>query len=108
MSKASYARVLALLGFGVVVGCSHSLGPVTTRAAFDLNCPEQSLQVVSIDDRTEGVTGCNQRATYLKTCDLTGWGYRNCRWVLNSPQPLSPAVGQPQYAPQPPPPPAPH
>ena len=35
-----------------------------TRAAFDLSCAVRDLEVVVIDQRTFGVTGCGQKATY--------------------------------------------
>jgi len=70
-----------------------------TRASFDLRCPTGQLQVTEIDNRTAGVDGCGQRATYIYTPADT--------WVLNSPaggEPPPPAAPPP--ADQPPPPPA--
>jgi len=53
---------------------------LVTRAAFDLNCPKEDLQVVVIDGRTRGVSGCGQRATYVCTTVVAG---THCTWVLN-------------------------
>ncbi|HAZ12202.1 MAG: hypothetical protein A2X86_03105 [Bdellovibrionales bacterium GWA2_49_15] len=44
---------------------------VLARATFDLDCPKRELKVTSLDGGPEypasmfGVSGCNQRATYL-------------------------------------------
>ena len=52
------------------------------RASFDLNCSEDKLQVKVIDAigdtnheqmKQVGVSGCDQRATYVNTFDATGW-----------------------------------
>lgn len=56
------------------------------RASFDMDCPESSLEVVEIDDRTRGVKGCDQRATYVETCKPCANGYVGCEctWLLNT------------------------
>jgi hypothetical protein len=54
------------------------------RAAFDLDCPRKKIHVVEIDDRTKGVTGCGERATYVESCqNATGLWNRQCTWILN-------------------------
>jgi hypothetical protein len=57
---------------------------VKKRAAFDLNCPAQSLAVTELGRRTFGVRGCGKQATYLTTgeCSLES----SCTAVLNSPK----------------------
>lgn len=56
------------------------------RASFDTDCPESSLEIVEIDDRTRGVKGCDQRATYVETCKPCANGYIGCEctWLLNT------------------------
>ena len=76
------ATILALAG----LGCARE-GTVRTRAAFDLNCPEDKLEVVTLSsfDATFGARGCGKRATYL-------WR-SNGGAILNSPiQSDSPAA----------------
>jgi hypothetical protein len=47
------------------------------RAAFDLNCPDDKLQIRSLgDDDTQGAAGCGRRATYL-------YDTEHNRWILN-------------------------
>jgi len=53
-----------------------------TRAAFDLDCPEEQLQVVELGRSARGVTGCGRKASYV--C-LSGATASACStWVLNS------------------------
>lgn len=74
---------LFLLGC-VLAGCyaTATTGQLHKRAAFDLGC--EQVRLLEIDDRTQGVTGCGKRATYVEQCD----GPRNnpattCTWILN-------------------------
>jgi hypothetical protein len=57
---------------------------VKKRAAFDLNCPAQSLAVSEIGNRTFGVRGCDKQATYLATGECSTEG--SCTAVMNSPK----------------------
>ncbi len=41
------------------------------RAAFELQCPEEQLQLVELGDGTVGVTGCGRRAVYKHS--MVGW-----------------------------------
>ena len=56
---------------------------VLSRAAFDLNCPKANLLLTVVAARssgiptTIGVSGCDQRATYVRTSI-------NSPWVLNT------------------------
>lgn len=70
-------------------GCSPQVASkdkLLKRASFDMDCPESSLEIVEIDDRTRGVKGCNQRATYVETCKPCANGYVGCEctWLLNT------------------------
>lgn len=54
------------------------------RAAFDMQCPKQQLNVVELDEGTFGVTGCDKRATYVSACDgQPGHFGTTCKWVQN-------------------------
>ena len=47
------------------------------RASFDLNCPEDDVQIRSLgDEDTQGAAGCGRRATYL-------YDSEHNRWILN-------------------------
>jgi hypothetical protein len=70
---------------GTAMGCGASEDQLRVRASFDLNCRGDQLQLVQLDDRTQGVTGCGQRVTYVENC---GWrdgygGKHDCTWILN-------------------------
>lgn len=56
------------------------------RAAFDMNCPESSLEVHDLGGRTRGVRGCGQQATYVLVCREPGYGDECARgdWVMNN------------------------
>jgi hypothetical protein len=56
-----------------------------SRASFDLDCPRSQIRTFTIDDRTAGVRGCGQRATYVEQCDHDRFGSpMDCTWVLNA------------------------
>jgi hypothetical protein len=50
------------------------------RAAFDMRCPEDRLEVRLIDDRSAGVKGCGQQHVYIEVCR----GESDCTWALDS------------------------
>ena len=69
------------MGFGVLLaGCGATEEQLRARAAFDLSCGQDQLTIVQIDDRTSGVRGCGQRATYVEQCARPS---EDCTWVLN-------------------------
>jgi hypothetical protein len=74
---------LVLLG---VCACGATEEQLRARAAFDLSCPKDQLSLVQLDDRTQGVTGCGQKATYVESCGMRdGYGGKHdCTWVLNT------------------------
>ncbi len=75
---------LTLVSIFLVLGCSGgSQSSLRTRAAFDLSCDQNQLQIVELDDGVQGVTGCGHRATYVKSCEGQGFA-RSCQWILNS------------------------
>ena len=49
------------------------------RASYDLQCPEENLEVTEIDDATRGVRGCGQQVVYVEACPKN-----RCTWILNS------------------------
>ena len=59
------------------------------RASFELNCPQENLQltVLSIEGRQLGVSGCGARGTYVyKHLDIAHWGWVNNGIVSTGPQ----------------------
>jgi hypothetical protein len=79
---------MRILLFGSFVmglaGCGASLEQLHARAAFDLNCPEAQLQVVKIDQRTQGVRGCGRQATYVESCTDPMRSSGTCTWIMNT------------------------
>ena len=73
--------------------CAPPLADLRTRAAFDLTCASESLQVQPLGgDRTYGVEGCGKRATYV-------WVPQNNSWILdNRAEAASPAAAPPPVA----------
>ena len=81
--------VLGIMGVAFVLsgGCGASVEQLRSRASFDLSCPESQIQTTQIDDRTVGVRGCGQQATYVETCSNPQAGFgtgSGCTWVLNA------------------------
>jgi outer membrane biogenesis lipoprotein LolB len=67
----------ALLLVGCAAGRERIRDDLRKRAAFDLQCPEEQIQLTELGDFfTQGATGCGKRATYVRG---------NVSWVLNSP-----------------------
>jgi hypothetical protein len=86
--------VIALSG---AMGCAGaSMEALRRRASFDFNCAENKLEVVEIDGRTRGVSGCGQRATYVEDCRSvsttmangqlmsSSTGKTDCTWMMNT------------------------
>ncbi len=81
--------VSRLIGGVVMVlagaGCTFTrVGPndaLLNRAAFDLQCPKDQVQLAMIDAKTSGATACGKQATYLEVC--RGPNRYDCTWVLN-------------------------
>jgi len=81
------AQGLVLLFLGsCAVSTNATQDQLSRRAAFDLDCPAESLEFVEIDARTMGVRGCEQRATYVESCKPCANGYVGCEctWILNT------------------------
>src|SRR5690349_574636 len=95
-------RVTMLASLSVwAVGCATGGGEneLRARAAYDLNCPPESIAMTQLQDgnfmattnhgAAYGVTGCGRRATYVNNVGA---------WVLNNQE----ATGEPGKAPAPP------
>jgi hypothetical protein len=70
------------LSIVLLSGCGASEQQLRSRASFDMKCSESELRLVEIDDRTMGVQGCGQQATYIESC--ANQNRTNCTWVLNT------------------------
>lgn len=46
------------------------------RAAFEMSCPKEQIELTQLPNATVGVTGCGKKLVYV---DVRGHG-----WVLNS------------------------
>jgi len=79
--------VPAFIGLAGLAACGGATTEqLRARAAFDLDCPQHKIQLVEIDERTQGVNGCGQRATYVESCGhVDGYGGKHdCTWILNT------------------------
>ena len=86
-------RVASFFGLGVAAfllsGCGPSEGALRTRAAFDMQCSSDQLQVTELARFTRGVSGCGKRGTYTVNA---GTG----EWILNNGDgPSEPSAGAP-------------
>jgi hypothetical protein len=64
---------------------SHSWRSLSERAAFDLRCTRDNLQVHHLGGREVGVIGCGRTATYIADC--IGVSPAHCAfsgWVMNN------------------------
>jgi hypothetical protein len=73
---------------GVVASCAApapaTLQQLRVRAAFDLACAPNMLQIYELDRRSRGVWGCGRRLAYVERCDSTH-GELICSWLLDFP-----------------------
>lgn len=81
-------RIVVILGLGITsTSCATvwtKLERTQERAAWDLNCPYEKIQITEIGDNARGATGCGRRATYtLVNCNIMNWE-SVCKAVLNS------------------------
>jgi hypothetical protein len=53
------------------------------RAAFDLACPANWVQIYRLDARATGVEGCGRRLTYVESCSVMR-GKERCTWVAEA------------------------
>jgi hypothetical protein len=72
--------LLGVLGFTTVTACEVDEEQLRARAAFDMQCRQEDLRVIYIDDRTRGVRGCGKQLTYV----CAGPNEADCTWVLNT------------------------
>jgi hypothetical protein len=79
-------RPLALLAVAcacATAACGSTSATVRTRAAFDLKCPAEQLQVTELTDVcgpylcTVGVNGCGHQATYVMNPNTSTWVMNN-------------------------------
>jgi hypothetical protein len=75
---------------------------VAQRAAFDLACPIEQLQLVPLkttQPRSYGVLGCQKRVAYVEICSIAMYGLltnSSCSWTLDGPiQSTAPAPAHP-------------
>jgi hypothetical protein len=64
-------------------GCAFSSdqlhADLRRRAAYDFNCPPESLSIVDLSEsqggnvNSAGVSGCGKRATYVRPLNNTAW-----------------------------------
>jgi hypothetical protein len=71
----------------MLCGCGPSEGALRTRAAFDMQCPADQVQITELARYTRGVSGCGKRGTYIVNANTL-------EWILNSD-----ATSEPQPAP---------
>jgi len=76
--KRSSSFVLIALGLAACGGTNS----LKTRAAFDLDCPAEQLQIIDLGRSGRGVTGCGRKASYVCKGDAVASACQT--WVLNS------------------------
>ncbi len=93
--RAARPRVLALLASSFLIACgvyTSTMGSFMDRgmprAAYELQCPKEQLQVTELGDGAVGVRGCGKQAIYKEV-----WG---AGWVNDSgPSAAKPVPSQP-------------
>lgn len=76
--------VILLVGSFLLSGCGASLDKLVKRAEFDLDCPQNALEVIDLGELTKGVKGCGKRATYVESCNHPSRASQSCKWILNT------------------------
>jgi hypothetical protein len=77
-------RTSLVIGVALSVGLAAcgGVGNLKTRAAFDMKCKEESLQLTELGAASYGVEGCGQRQVYV--CKQQTSASQCDDWVLNS------------------------
>jgi hypothetical protein len=70
--RPAWPAVLALL----TLSCASD--PLRARASVDLRCDEDQIQVKKLTEEAQDVSGCGQRAVYIKKCP-------SCDWTMGPP-----------------------
>jgi len=69
-SEVAYLKIMRLLALCILTpflyACASGSGTVKERAVFDLECPEDKIEVTFLSGTSYGATGCGKKATY--TC----------------------------------------
>jgi hypothetical protein len=60
---------------GCVMGVRGARDSLGSRAAFDMQCPEERLEMTEFSENSYGISGCGRRASYV---------WNGSSWVLNS------------------------
>ena len=60
------------------MGLSCASDSLRAKAASDLHCEEDQLQVSKRTELAQDVNGCGQQATYVRKCD-------GCEWAMSPP-----------------------
>jgi hypothetical protein len=97
-------RALAPLCLAALLSACERPAPASahqlrSRAAFELGCPPEQLELIRIDQTTGGVIGCGRRVVYVESCR----GSQRCSWSFDreappagwgawTPAPASPRV----------------
>lgn len=88
MRRTLFALVASGLVASALAGCesvSSTSSQLRPRAAFDLNCPADGLEITPLNDSASGgygVVGCGRRARYETVCGTGGSG--DCTISLQS------------------------
>jgi len=70
-----YCALIALLvlGVGVVSACGARKAELLTKAAADLKCSQDKLEIENRAGYVESVTGCGRESVYLYSPNAGGW-----------------------------------
>ena len=69
-------RSLLVLAVSLSMSCGGTNSALRTKAARDLDCPEQQIKIRRVDDSAVA-EGCGLSAPYERTCN-----FFNCSWAL--------------------------
>ena len=67
MTARSHNHLMAPVALMLGTACTPDATDIRVRAAFDLKCPKENLEVVKLGEKTRGVRGCGNQATYVYT-----------------------------------------
>lgn len=78
-------RKVSGCGLENVYGFNDKWQSPKERAAFDMDCPRDKLEVHELGSHAVGVSGCGKKATYVANVICTDqWGCRFKSWTMDS------------------------
>ncbi len=66
-------RIIVGVALSLALGCATPTTSIEQKAAFDLECPAEQIEVTDLGSGSFDAIGCGKRVSYA--CFQNTWGY---------------------------------